>query len=204
MLVRKQGFTLIELLVVIAIIAVLAAILFPVFARAREKARQTTCTSNQRQLAASVMMYVQDHNQTLPSANTVWTDMKIDAGILKCPSASKDVANAYLYSVALDGLRLSGIVSPENTLLTAEGTHAITTTEPLTNILYGDGDIVTRHTNKAMYSFLDGHVDTGDRLYAALSNVSVKDGNNDISFTFDGNAPLAGQPACTLPATRIP
>ena len=49
-----QGFTLIELLVVIAIIAILAAILFPVFARAREKARQTTCTSNQRQIAATI------------------------------------------------------------------------------------------------------------------------------------------------------
>ena len=56
----KRGFTLIELLVVIAIIAILAAILFPVFARAREKARQTTCTSNQRQIMASVQMYVQD------------------------------------------------------------------------------------------------------------------------------------------------
>jgi prepilin-type N-terminal cleavage/methylation domain-containing protein len=49
--VNRHGFTLIELLVVIAIIAILAAILFPVFARAREKARQTTCTSNQRQIA---------------------------------------------------------------------------------------------------------------------------------------------------------
>ena len=53
----RRGFTLIELLVVIAIIAILAAILFPVFARAREKARQTTCTSNQKQIAALVQMY---------------------------------------------------------------------------------------------------------------------------------------------------
>jgi prepilin-type N-terminal cleavage/methylation domain-containing protein len=57
----SKGFTLIELLVVIAIIAILAAILFPVFARAREKARQTTCTSNQRQIAASILMWSQDH-----------------------------------------------------------------------------------------------------------------------------------------------
>ena len=58
----KKGFTLIELLVVIAIIAILAAILFPVFARAREKARQTTCANNQRQIAAAIHMYAQDHD----------------------------------------------------------------------------------------------------------------------------------------------
>jgi prepilin-type N-terminal cleavage/methylation domain-containing protein/prepilin-type processing-associated H-X9-DG protein len=63
---RKRGFTLIELLVVIAIIAVLAAILFPVFAEAREKGRQTVCVSNQRQLAAAVHLYLNDHDETFP------------------------------------------------------------------------------------------------------------------------------------------
>jgi len=61
---RRKGFTLIELLVVIAIIAILAAILFPVFARAREKARQTTCLSNMKQLGLGIMMYVQDYDET--------------------------------------------------------------------------------------------------------------------------------------------
>ena len=63
---RRTGFTLIELLVVIAIIAILAAILFPVFARAREKARQASCTSNVKQLATAMMMYVQDYDEVLP------------------------------------------------------------------------------------------------------------------------------------------
>jgi prepilin-type N-terminal cleavage/methylation domain-containing protein/prepilin-type processing-associated H-X9-DG protein len=63
---RRRGFTLIELLVVIAIIAILAAILFPVFAQAREKARGATCLSNMRNIGSAVMLYVQDHDEFLP------------------------------------------------------------------------------------------------------------------------------------------
>src|SRR6266852_3866661 len=62
----RRGFTLIELLVVIAIIAVLAAILFPVFTRAREKARQAGCLSNLRQIGTAAMLYVQDYDETYP------------------------------------------------------------------------------------------------------------------------------------------
>jgi prepilin-type N-terminal cleavage/methylation domain-containing protein/prepilin-type processing-associated H-X9-DG protein len=66
---RTHGFTLIELLTVIAIIAVLAAVLFPVFARARESARRTVCGSNLRQLGAGIAMYVQDYDERFPVAN---------------------------------------------------------------------------------------------------------------------------------------
>jgi prepilin-type N-terminal cleavage/methylation domain-containing protein/prepilin-type processing-associated H-X9-DG protein len=63
----RRGFTLIELLVVIAIIAILAAILFPVFAKAREKARQTSCLSNLKQLGLGMMMYAQDYDEMTPA-----------------------------------------------------------------------------------------------------------------------------------------
>jgi prepilin-type N-terminal cleavage/methylation domain-containing protein/prepilin-type processing-associated H-X9-DG protein len=61
----RRGFTLIELLVVIAIIAILAAILFPVFAKAREKARQATCTSNLKQIGNAILMYSQDYDECI-------------------------------------------------------------------------------------------------------------------------------------------
>lgn len=75
----KKAFTLIELLVVIAIIAILAAILFPVFAQAREKARSISCLSNMKQIGTAAMMYVQDYDERFPS----------DAGMARpaCPAA---------------------------------------------------------------------------------------------------------------------
>jgi prepilin-type N-terminal cleavage/methylation domain-containing protein/prepilin-type processing-associated H-X9-DG protein len=63
---QRRGFTLIELLVVIAIIAILAAILFPVFAKAREQARMSACTSNFKQYGNAFLMYIQDYDETLP------------------------------------------------------------------------------------------------------------------------------------------
>lgn len=64
---KRRGFTLIELLVVIAIIAVLAAILFPVFANARAKARQSACTSNLNQISKAFLMYANDYSQMMPT-----------------------------------------------------------------------------------------------------------------------------------------
>jgi prepilin-type N-terminal cleavage/methylation domain-containing protein/prepilin-type processing-associated H-X9-DG protein len=107
---KKVGFTLIELLVVIAIIAILAAILFPVFAKAREKARQISCASNEKQLGLGLMQYVQDNDECLPYrkfngvpalANTNWKTYiepyVKSKGVYVCPSnasASTDSDNS--------------------------------------------------------------------------------------------------------------
>jgi prepilin-type N-terminal cleavage/methylation domain-containing protein/prepilin-type processing-associated H-X9-DG protein len=101
---RRRGFTLIELLVVIAIIAILAAILFPVFAQARDKARQSTCLSNARQMGVALMMYVQDYDDTypwaagLPPATTpAWGGLISpyvkNLGVFQCPSNEDVWAN---------------------------------------------------------------------------------------------------------------
>ncbi len=71
---KQHGFTLIELLVVIAIIAILAAILFPVFARAREKARETSCLSNNKEIGLAMLMYVQDYDETYPDSSITCKD----------------------------------------------------------------------------------------------------------------------------------
>lgn len=76
---QKRGFTLIELLVVIAIIAILAAILFPVFAQAREAARKASCLSNEKQLGLAIAAYTQDYDETFPVANYAATPSE-DAG----------------------------------------------------------------------------------------------------------------------------
>src|SRR5437764_1418536 len=71
---KRRAFTLIELLVVIAIIAILAAILFPVFARAREAARKTSCLSNLKQLCLASQMYKSDYDEAFADSRSYWAD----------------------------------------------------------------------------------------------------------------------------------
>jgi prepilin-type N-terminal cleavage/methylation domain-containing protein len=98
---KRRGFTLIELLVVIAIIAILAAILFPVFARAREAARKSACLSNCKQIGTAIMMYAQDFDEILPmvasgacpsAQATGWADMVYpyvkNERVFDCPSST--------------------------------------------------------------------------------------------------------------------
>jgi prepilin-type N-terminal cleavage/methylation domain-containing protein/prepilin-type processing-associated H-X9-DG protein len=100
---KGSAFTLIELLVVIAIIAILAAILFPVFAQAREKARQTSCLSNTKQLVLGIIMYAQDYDETLPpdqdDSFVLWPDLVNpyvkNSQVRVCPSDISNEPNSY-------------------------------------------------------------------------------------------------------------
>ncbi len=160
---RRRGFTLIELLVVIAIIAILAAILFPVFARAQEKARQTTCMNHQRQIALSILMYAQDHDETLPTKETVWLNLNLDSGALVCPSARKTLRNGYVFVAALGGMALGDITAPTETYIIGDGDTQ--TTNALPNTIQTPKDWDWRHDGKLIYTFVDGHVAlTADEL----------------------------------------
>jgi len=105
----RRGFTLIELLVVIAIIAILAAILFPVFARAREKARQSSCLSNVKQLTIAMLQYVQDYDERFPGHRflvnagygywyQVITPYIKNDNVFDCPSYTGSNAISYGYN----------------------------------------------------------------------------------------------------------
>ena len=130
---RREGFTLIELLVVIAIIAILAAILFPVFAQAREKARAASCLSNNKQIALAFSMYKQDYDETYPPAVTdpnganIWWEISVApyikasnvGGILTCPSAASR-AWAYSMNWSMSGQSDASAARPSDTILAAD------------------------------------------------------------------------------------
>ncbi len=176
---KKHGFTLIELLVVIAIIAILAAILFPVFARAREKARQATCLSNAKQIGLGFMMYAQDYDERIPNYRhdypgrtaaywTVLWPMLIQPYIKNmqvyyCPSDPDAPTRSYPCSYGqnyyyIGGVSLAQITHPAETFLCGEvAQNGIVIYPPATWPANHDYNSFDKHNGGSNYSFCDGH-----------------------------------------------
>ena len=152
--VMKSGFTLIELLIVVAIIALLAALLFPVFARARENARRTACQSNEKQIALGLLQYAQDYDERLPFTangagledwfNDIMPYVK-SLQIFRCPNAPRPApvssdnefttyclpgrdlpSNPRLTIFKRDGLHLSQVKQPARTMMLLDSRHGST------------------------------------------------------------------------------
>jgi prepilin-type N-terminal cleavage/methylation domain-containing protein/prepilin-type processing-associated H-X9-DG protein len=150
----QSGFTLIELLVVIAIVAILAAILFPVFAKAREKARQTACLNNARQISTMALLYAQDHEDALPTSESFWGSLNLDQGLVVCPTAGKKMTNAYAFNTKLDGKALGDIANHSAAVLLGDGNSGLTPA----NVASQNSHLIGRHAGKATLCYVDGHI----------------------------------------------
>ena len=180
---RRNGFTLIELLVVIAIIAILAAILFPVFARARENARKSNCQSNLKQIGLGFAQYIQDYDERWPisywggtrwepytgSNSTSWYMGEVspyikNTKIWTCPS-STHVLCSYIYNGNLDRKADAAVTTPAEIVSLADSYNdACWNVDGASLALPGppfDNNprrLTDRHASGANFLYCDGHV----------------------------------------------
>lgn len=195
---NQKGFTLIELLVVIAIIAILAAILFPVFARAREKARQTTCTSNQRQIMASVQMFSQDHEESFPKSDSFWSDLDLDPGVMKCPSADKSNPVNYGFMYGLAESSIGNLADPTTTAVTCDAQGVA-----FANMIVDPSEAQMRHSSQCIVSYADGHVGIVKDQYALFpikvpGEIISGSTSGVVKIVYDATKPAAARAAASL------
>jgi len=150
----RRGFTLIELLVVIAIIAILAAILFPVFAKAREKARQSQCANNVRQLIIAIQIYQQDHEEKFPKRDSIFADVAFPPKSLNCPTygTTKGIGYGFNKWIAEKSMNDPGMLSPQTLVVLADS-------KTPTHLMSTSADADPRHTDKVNVGYADGHVE---------------------------------------------
>lgn len=186
----REAFTLIELLVVIAILAVLAAILFPVFSRAREKGRQASCMSNLKQLGAALTMYTDDHDGTYTRGqfwpfddSHTWIDAVgpyvKNRAVFVCPTGARD-PYGYGYNIAywgwgdlLDGMHGINDITPVHQSQVPQPAETIWVVDMGRywgcGLEFGIEEPLRRHNGGANVLFVDGHVkwlqETPQRLW---------------------------------------
>ena len=152
---RRFAFSLIELMVVIVIILVLAALLFPLFARAREKARQSTCISNQRQITQALLMTVQDEKENFPPASSWVKDTMAYLGsdkVMNCPSTTRTgsaTVSDYGMNQYLCEMPFGAMKDSSNIVMTADANNEL--------LAARDDADVNRHQHGFVVSFVDGH-----------------------------------------------
>jgi len=147
-------------------VPIIAVLIYPLIMQSMvPPGRKETCHSNQRQISAAITMWIQDHEETLPSSSTIWSDLldrqnrhAIDQAILICPTLGKHIAYGYGFNSNLSGMAIGKIDQFERALVIADCKPS----SPLQNILLTPQDIDLRHTGKANATYLDGHVGTVD------------------------------------------
>lgn len=212
----RRGFTLIELLVVIAIIALLAAILFPVFARARENARKSNCQSNIKQLGLSMKQYIQDYDEIFPTDGAAVTAANVSGWaytlqpylkseqLLQCPTEPTKAPNGggladravllgftdYYYNFNLGSGQLSDaqVERSANVVLFGDGVAGVDSVADYNRDRVSAADMgPVRHLDGANYAFVDGHV-KWLRAKAVLPGNIVADCNGGVNAPNSSNS----------------
>jgi len=186
----KKGFTLIELLVVIAIIAILAAILFPVFAKVREKARQTSCLSNEKQLGLGIIQYQQDNNEIFPLATDAYGEGwagKVypyvkSTGVFGCPDdPTQPIAGTYKVSYAMNGNIMSYPNGDNNSFYGATYAEIASEIAPASTVLLFEIQNQTSTSNGTpgvdVTNVFEGSSDSGDGSISGGCSGSMPNGN---------------------------